>query len=412
MRLPYALLRFGLLGLLLALAACANPTLPAARGPDSPLTVAVPQGALSAALEAAAAEYTRATGETVTVAALDNNLYEDQVSAALLAGLDSYDLVYLIQQSLGKWVGYNSLRTFDAVDPLGLEAWLPALTMHEKLYGLPVQPDVVVIWYRADLLAAAGIAPPRTWAEFRQAALDLQTPERAGAAVAGSDVDAAADFAAVLASFGAQALEVDGDGYRVALESQQAVEALTFYSDPFLAGQVTEEGESLTRADVLAALQEGRAALGIAPLSAASLLRDGAPQLAWTWLPNLAAIEASGSVDAWAMPLHAARPEAAQRFAVWLAGPQGGQVWAQNGGTPAHPAALSAQGAPDAWLALSRVEHLILPLPALSTAPQVWRAYHNAVHAAASGQQTPQAALASGAREMRAALRMGGYSTR
>ena len=409
----FFLLRLAVTCLLLALAACAGRAAPNPRGPDAPLSVAVPAGNLAAALEGAAAEYARGGGEPVEVIALDASQYNDQVSAALLAGLDRYDLVYLPQDALGKWIGYQTLRPFEGIDPGGLEAWLPALSVGQMLYGLPVQPDVVVIWYRADLLAAAGMAPPRTWAEFQQAA------EQLGAAAAGSDLDAAADFAAVLASFGGQALEEGAGGYRVALESAPAAEALAFYADPVLAGRRTQDGEMLTRADVLRDLREGRAALGIAPLSAADGLRDcqaaplacrdGVPQLAWTWLPNLDPSTASGSLSAWAMPLKAARPQAAQRFAAWLAGAEGGRAWARNGGVPAHRAALAGEDAPPEWLALSRVERLILPVPALSTAPELWRAYHSTVHAAASGAQTPAEALAAGARQMRRSLRMGGY---
>lgn len=409
----FFLLRLAATCFLLALAACAGQAAPTPRGPDGPLSVAVPAGNLAAALEGAAAEYAQTGGEPVEVIALDGSQYDNQVSVALLAGLDRYDLVYLPQNALGKWVGYQTLRPFEGIDPHGLEAWLPALTVGQTLYGLPVQPDVVVIWYRADLLANAGMAPPRTWAEFRQ------TAERLGAAAAGSDVDAAFDFAALLASFGGQALEEGAGGYSVALESDPAVEALTFYADPVLAGRRTEAGEMLTRADVLSALREGRAALGIAPLSAAGVLRDcqaaplacrdGAPQLAWAWLPNLDPAAASGSLGAWAMPLNAARPQAAQRFAAWLSGAEGGRAWARNGGTPAHRDALAGEDAPPEWLALSRVERLILPLPALSTSAEAWRAYHSAVHAAASGAQAPADALAVGARQMRRALRMGGY---
>jgi ABC-type glycerol-3-phosphate transport system substrate-binding protein len=114
-------------------------------------------------------------------------------------------------------------------------------------------------------------------------------------------------------------------------------------------------------------------------------------------------------VDAWAVPLKAGRAQAAQRFAAWLTGPQGGQVWARHGGTPAHTAVLSGDGAPEEWLALARVEQLVLPLPPISTSDALWRAYHAAVHSAAAGDQPPAAALKSAAQDMRRALRMGGY---
>ncbi len=141
------------------------------------------------------------------------------------------------------------------------------------LYGVPLQPEVDVLWYRADLLPGAGLDAPRTWDDFRSAALKLnQPPEISGVVLAGSGLDAGLAFAAVLAGFGGQAV---GPGSTVRLAEAPALQALDFYAGLRLRDAVTPAGaEEATRAAVLDALAGGKAALGIAPLSAGSRLQD------------------------------------------------------------------------------------------------------------------------------------------
>lgn len=50
-----------------------------------------------------------------------------------------------------------------------LASGVTAGTRSGKLYAYPVSADVGVLYYRADLLAAAGVKPPTTWAELATA---------------------------------------------------------------------------------------------------------------------------------------------------------------------------------------------------------------------------------------------------
>lgn len=48
---------------------------------------------------------------------------------------------------------------------------------HDHYWGVPYNLDIRAIYYRSDLLAAKGIAPPKTWDEFQAATIALNDPK-------------------------------------------------------------------------------------------------------------------------------------------------------------------------------------------------------------------------------------------
>jgi ABC-type glycerol-3-phosphate transport system substrate-binding protein len=396
------------------LAGCSPAAVPAADA--NALVVAVPRGGLSLALQGAAAAYSQEIGARVRIEAFGSDDYAAQINAALLAGLDRYDLVYLSADSLARWVENHAIRPLSGdLDRAALAAWLPAVMVKDQVYGLPAQPDPSVLWYRADLLESAGLGVPRDWAEFRRAAEALNAPpNHYGVTMSGIGVDAAADFAALLAGFGGQAVSA---GYQVEFASEPARQALDFYAGLAREKPVVAPGaENATRAEVLAALREGRAALGFAPLSARGQLLDcksspkvcqsGKPLLAWAWLPGLDQYLQVGSLNAWVVPLKAAHADQAQRFAAWLGSEAGALAWAQAGGLPAHPAVLSGLKGVEG---MAQVREFRLAFPQIATVDILWKASSNAVNAAVAGKQSPEKALETGADTMRIAIGQAGY---
>ncbi|MGO4695677.1 ABC transporter substrate-binding protein [Paenibacillus sp. 2TAB26] len=60
------------------------------------------------------------------------------------------------------------------------EKALAGNTIDGKLYGVPFVIDAIGLYYDKDVLSEANIQPPTTWAELRDAAQKLTTPERKG----------------------------------------------------------------------------------------------------------------------------------------------------------------------------------------------------------------------------------------
>lgn len=409
----------------LGLSAAACAARPAAEtAPRADLVVVMPEGEAAQAMQAAAAAYQQGSGRTVRVETLAGDLYATQVNAALLAGLDRYDLVFLDADALARWAGDHALQPLEkALDTQATAPWQADVTVGGAQYGLPVQPDPLVLWYRADLLAQQGLGVPQDWTAFRKAALALNAPpERYGAAIAGSDQEAGTAFAGVLAGFGATA--VNG-AYQVEVDSPSAEAALALYAGLRNQDHTVQPGaDQAGSAEVVAALRMGKAAMGLAPLSAARQLTQcapggadaakvcagGKPLLAWAWLPGVERSTAVGRLDCWAIPLHA-RP-AAQDFIAWLGSDAGARAWAGAGGLPANTRVLAepaiAARIPEA-AALSGLHVFNLAFPQAVTVSQLWKASHQAVHAAVAGSAPPETALQTAAQQMRQALRQGGY---
>lgn len=380
------------------------------------LVVAAPRGWEAAALQAAADAYSTRAGQTIRVVGLGRDEYAGEIAAVLLAGLDRYDLVYLPAESLARWAKYHAIQPVSLGYDPDLAAWLPAATVDGAVYGLPAQVSIEVLWYRADLFAAAGLPAPATWEEARSAAEALSAPpERYGMALAGGEMDTAAEFAALLAGFGGQAVTPD---HQVMIASATARAALTWYGGLFAGGRIAPpDSLTATRARVVERLAKGQAALAIAPLDAQRRLhnceespavcQDGVTRLAWTWLPGLPASVSTGALQVWAVPKRAGRAQEAWAFARWLVSGEGARVWASEGGLPANRGALH-EHAPGGD-ALGRIETHYLALPAAVGVDQLWQIYHAAVHAALSGTAAPGFKLESAAREMEITLYQDDY---
>ena len=109
------------------------------------------------------------------------DLRESLTTSALLSGDGAFDVVYLDVTWTPKLAAAGWLRPLD--DDFGeaeraelLPQAVQAGFYRGRLYRLPFRTDVGLLYYRADLLAAAGVAPPRTFAQLEETARRLQSP--------------------------------------------------------------------------------------------------------------------------------------------------------------------------------------------------------------------------------------------
>ncbi len=98
------------------------------------------------------------------------NLVEDLYTSSFLLGDSPYDLVNMDVVWTSKFAAAGWLRDLsDRLTAPEIAAFSPqdidAGRYEGKLYRLPLRSDLGVLYYRADLLAAAGFKPPQTFAE-------------------------------------------------------------------------------------------------------------------------------------------------------------------------------------------------------------------------------------------------------
>jgi multiple sugar transport system substrate-binding protein len=127
-----------------------------------------------------------------------------------------------------------------------------------KLYRLPVQSDGGMLYYRKDLLAAAGVPPPKTWAELVAAAKKARSPGVAGFVFQGKQYEGLVCVFLELAwGFGGDLLAPSGE---VRIDGPESIAALRALVDAVhVEGVVPRAVLTYQEEEARNAFQEGRA---------------------------------------------------------------------------------------------------------------------------------------------------------
>ena len=111
--------------------------------------------------------------------------------AAIQAG-NGPDLLFTIPDYTTLLKGLNVVQPVDdivaALDEKHgfLDAAVTPYQYEDKTWAIPLYGMVQVLWYRNDLLQAAGVTPPKTWDELKAAAEKLTTGDQYGIALPAS----------------------------------------------------------------------------------------------------------------------------------------------------------------------------------------------------------------------------------
>jgi multiple sugar transport system substrate-binding protein len=95
---------------------------------------------------------------------------------------------------------------FDIADYRGLNGLLGFDPRTRRRYGIPLTGRSMVLFYRADVLASAGIAPPQTWEELIAAARAVNRKNFHGIVAAGVNVQLTKYFFSAFKAGGARSL--------------------------------------------------------------------------------------------------------------------------------------------------------------------------------------------------------------
>ncbi len=408
----------------------AEPTTGASAPPAAlePITVAIYSGPEADNLKKTAAAYTATTGGQVTVEDLARDGYLEKVRITLVGGGPDYDVVLLGADWMPGLVAANSLEPLDAYlgDPAfqtpdfvkaDVEAAMEFAKFNGAVFGLPTEGDTAWLWYREDLLNAAGIKPPETMEELRAAARALTTADRYGLVIGGRRDEIMYDFIHYFFPFGGRFY--DPTTYDVEVNDAAAVEALTFYAslvkEKVVPPDVTQYGYN----EILTALQQDKAAMGIEWMAATRDLTscDTSPKVCKTLKYKTVPVKDpakpgyGGSQSAWSVPAGSVHKASAYRFIQWLVGRDGAKTWALNGGIPSNVTVLAdpevvAEVPQFALLAKVLPHRQILPVNTVSA--ELVNAFADAASAGLSGAD-PQTVLDEAAVKMEKALREAGY---
>ncbi len=162
---------------------------------------------------------------------------QEEVEQKLLTGMASGrvpDIVLWDRFNTSIYAGKNAFTALDdkiAADGIDLARFYgPAveeMTVDGKRYGLPLLVDNRSLFYNAELLAEAGVAPPTNWAELKQAATTLTKRTGAKLTRSGFSLDDPGLFNMWIRQAGGSMLSEDQT--TVAFNSPQGIEVLNFW---------------------------------------------------------------------------------------------------------------------------------------------------------------------------------------
>ncbi|MEX2536261.1 MAG: sugar ABC transporter substrate-binding protein [Trueperaceae bacterium] len=193
-------------------------------------------------LEPLVPEFEELTGIDVTLESYPEDQFRQRRLLEVGSGEASLDGYMVMPGQVGaQYLGAGWIRHIDdlvaddslTMPDLDLEDFfdgaLSTFEGEEGLFGLPLQIESSLLFYREDLLQEAGFdGPPETLEELREYAEALDSEEMAGFAMRGRGAAATSQIVNLLYSFGGQWTTEDGSS---ALASEESVAALEYYAD-------------------------------------------------------------------------------------------------------------------------------------------------------------------------------------
>ncbi len=169
--------------------------------------------------------FTKATGVKINVIVepSDYATFVEKITAALGSGYTGYDVIYYDDFTLktfgaAGWMvplaGYVPKSNISALS----KAHIELSSYNGKLYRVPLNQSVIYQFYRKDLLKAADIAVPTTWAELLTAGRTLTKNGKFGIALTGSPAEAFDDFLYYMPQAGGSFLNLEDPSTQSALE--------------------------------------------------------------------------------------------------------------------------------------------------------------------------------------------------
>lgn len=229
-----------------------------------PITFATGKLDTSSYLPGLIAQWNQAhPGQRVTLIQLPDDADDQlaQLAANLQARSDVYDVMSLDVIWTAQFASNGWIIPLSAVQfPLGdfLRPAVDTAMYQGRLWAIPFTSNAELLYYRSDILAQAGVAPPRTWAQL--AAVSSTVAPRCGlSGYAGQFLayeGLTVNFAEAVQSAGGSILSPDGT--RVTVDSPQARAALAFLVSGFRQGWIPSTALSYDEQASQDAFEQGR----------------------------------------------------------------------------------------------------------------------------------------------------------
>lgn len=286
------------------------------------------------ALEKTFPDFETATGIKVQIDKLPDVNLSDKLTVSFASGSPDYDVSMMDEP----WVpglapflaNVDDLVTRDGVD---LKQYLPK-ALETGVYkgqrvAMPLDPNVMMLWYRKDALEAKGLQPPKDFNGVMDVAEKLNDPSGvAGISVAGKQ-DPQTSTTAILLLWNEGQDVITSDG-KFGFDSPAGIKALETYQRLIKSAPSGVLGYGAT--EELDAFYSGKAAMVFYWASIGTNATDpaktkGGDKMGWTSVPN-------GMRGVWNLGIarDSKNVDAAFEWVKWITGPQGSQLFTNYGG--------------------------------------------------------------------------------
>jgi multiple sugar transport system substrate-binding protein len=336
----------------LALAACAAPAAQppstAPVGEATALTVA-PGRALSGtnirfgalanykgdALEKTFPDFEKATGIKVQIDKLPNPNLADKLAVSFASGSPDYDVAMMDETWIAGLAPYlTNVDTLIGRDSIDLKQYVPnglsAGVYNATRVAMPLDPNVMMLWYRKDLFTAKSVAAPVTFDDVIAAAEKLNDPANgvAGISVSGGQdgqVSALVEF--LLWNAGGEIITPDK---KFGFTGPAGIQALQTYQR--IIKSAPPGVLAYGYAEQINAFYTGKAAMvfywaSIGPDATNPDKSQVAKNVGWASVPN-----AQRGVWNLGISKDSSNKDAAWEWVKWITGPTGSAEFTQNGG--------------------------------------------------------------------------------
>jgi len=333
-----------------------------------PVNVVINQSPWLEGFAAVADLYKEETGNEVT---LDVNPYAGSLEKqrnAVRSSESEYDLLIINGIFYPEMYHGGFLEPLKNIDPdfdldaqvyeYGGTPWFNAETKSigkdaGDLLTVPVNPNITLLFYRADLYEENGWSAPSSFEELAANARALKTDKMYGIAqrAGRATVSITWDFFPYIQGFGGSYFrDSDGGDYFVTINSEEGREALQTYVD--LATELgPENSANLTQGDLIQLLVTGKLAHTVLPAAAWAQMDDPnksavVDKIGYATLPSEAGNPSTPALGHWlgGIPKNIpdANKEAALAFLDWFQQPETQVHYAELGGAPVSAAAYES----------------------------------------------------------------------
>ncbi|WP_372803295.1 extracellular solute-binding protein [Paracoccus seriniphilus] len=263
--------------------------MPAQAQDQVPFTMVIAQTPWYPAFESVVDHYEQETGNKVVLDVNPSPALMDKVRNSARASEGEFDLLAMNALTLPEYYFGGYVTALTDIDPEfsiedgiinygGSANWNPdTRTIGEgAVYGVPINGNIQLLYYRADLYEENGLQVPATWDELKSNAAALNGDGHYGMVVRGnrSFADSSYNFFPYMASYGGGFMKPDGQGgYVVTANSPETLAALDMWTG--MAADVSApDAATVSQSKMIELLATGKAAQAVMVAAAWPQLED------------------------------------------------------------------------------------------------------------------------------------------